>query len=105
MSPGTRVTPGFSRGSPSGRFQAVFGMVSTAQPLEAAKKQTANARISFDDRFNLAPKTSKDRLVKGNAQEHQERSYAESIRRPIAAEGHNDEFFARRPNLTFGTDT
>jgi hypothetical protein len=53
MSPGTRVTPGFSNGRPNARFQAALGMSSPAQTLEELQRQSANTTMNIDDRFKV----------------------------------------------------
>jgi hypothetical protein len=60
-------------------------MVLPAQPLGAAERQSANARIAIGDRINYVLNASRNRLEDGVAQEHSDQGLAESIGEPTAA--------------------
>jgi hypothetical protein len=55
MFPTTRVTPGLLRGSPRGRFQAAFGIVSPPHAAEARIRKNAQTSAGVDEDFKRPP--------------------------------------------------
>jgi hypothetical protein len=79
MSPTAVVTPGFSRGRPSGRVHAAFGIPSSPHKVEAAERKRVYAKIRtndrFEDRFKMPSLLFQD-MFYSDAAERQESSEA-----------------------------